>query len=60
MELPLAIVKARVRNWKIIAEKRMDIFCYGGGIIRNRIHYYKKLQRKLELEQFYNVKLPGV
>ncbi len=57
MNLPLAIVKARVRNWEIIAEKRMDIFVYGKGIIRNRIHNYKKLQRKLELEQFYGVKI---
>ncbi len=57
MNLPLAIVKARVRNWEIIAEKRMDIFVYGKGIIHNRIHYYKKLQRKMELEQFYGVKI---
>ena len=57
MELPLAIVKARARNWEIILEKRMDIFCYG-GIITNRLHYYKRLQRKMELEQFYSVKLP--
>jgi hypothetical protein len=58
MELPLAIVKARARNWEIILEKRMDIFCYGGGIITNRLHYYKRLERKMELEQFYSVKLP--
>ena len=60
MNLPLAIVKARARNWEIIAKKRIDLFVYGKGIIGNRLDYYKKLQRKMELEQFFNVKLPDV
>ena len=58
MKLPLAIVKARIRNWEIIAENRPDIRWCSGGIVGNRIRYYEKLHRKLELEQFFNVKLP--
>ena len=58
MDLPLAIVKARVLNWENMRETRKDIRFDHLGLIGNRIHYYKKLLRTLELEEFYNVRLP--
>jgi hypothetical protein len=55
---PLAIVKARINNWRKVYKEENYYTSLYMRMACNRIRYYKKLHRKIELEQFFGVKLP--